>query len=45
VNQFERWLRRAIAPAGLSDVAIASIAGALAWLITLFLRGIVDLIG
>jgi hypothetical protein len=41
MNRFWQRFREAVAPAGLPDVVIASIAGALAWFITVFLKHVV----
>jgi|APCry1669192522_1035417.scaffolds.fasta_scaffold01112_7 hypothetical protein len=37
---FWQWLRAAVAPDGLSDVMLAFISGALAWLLTDALRAL-----
>jgi hypothetical protein len=38
---FGRWLRGTVAPDGLPDTVLGSIAGALAWIITVLLKAAV----
>jgi hypothetical protein len=44
VSRFEQWLRKSLAPNGLSDIAVAFIAGALAWAIASFFENMAKIL-